>query len=112
MLRYTLRRLLQLIPVLFGITIMTFAILRSIPGDPVAIMAPTDATQEDIDRIRAEYGLDQPLPIQYLTYVANVLRGDLGVSIRTRDSVAETLVRRLQFTVELTLVSIWLGVLM
>jgi len=111
-LRYTLRRLLQLIPVLIGITMMTFAILHSIPGDPIAVMAPQDATEEDIQRIRAEFGLDQPLPVQYIAYVTNVLQGDLGISLRTRDPVAETLWRRLQFTVQLTLFSIWIGVVL
>ncbi|MBM4420512.1 MAG: ABC transporter permease [Chloroflexi bacterium] len=111
MLRYTLRRLLQLIPVLVGISMMTFAILRLIPGDPIAVMAPQDATQEDIDHLRAEFGLDQPLPIQYLAYVRQALQGDLGRSLRTRDPVLETLWRRLQFTVQLTLLSIVIGVL-
>ena len=112
MLRYTLRRLLQLIPVLFGVTILTFGILHSIPGDPIAVLAPTDATEEDLQALRTEFGLDQPLPVQYLTYVGNVLQGNLGKSIRTRDPVAETLWRRLQFTVQLTLLSIVVGVLL
>src|SRR4051812_23119344 len=110
MLRYTLRRLLQLIPVLIGISMMTFAILRLIPGDPVALMAPSDASVEDIDHLRAEFGLDQPLPVQYIAYVKNALQGDLGRSLRTRDPVLETLMRRLQFTVQLTLFSIIIGV--
>jgi peptide/nickel transport system permease protein len=109
--RYTLRRLLQLIPVLIGITMMTFAILHAIPGDPIAVMAPVDATQEDIQRLRAELGLDQPLPVQYVAYVTRAMQGDLGRSLRTRDPVLETLGQRLQFTVQLTLFSIWLGVI-
>lgn len=111
MLRYTVRRLLQLIPVLIGISILTFGILRAIPGDPIAVLAPPDATEEDIQHLRAEFGLDQPLPVQYLAYVTNALQGDLGRSLRTRDPVFETLLRRLQFTVQLTLVSIVIGVL-
>lgn len=91
---------------------MTFAILHAIPGDPIAVMAPADATQEDIERLRAEFGLDQPLPVQYVAYVTRAVQGDLGRSLRTRDPVLETLGRRLQFTVQLTLFSILLGVIL
>ena len=112
MLRYSARRLLQLIPVLIGISVMTFAILRLIPGDPITIMAPPDATAEDIDHMRAEFGLDQPVPVQYLLYVKNALQGDLGVSLRTRDPVLPTLWQRLQFTLMLTLLSIVVGVIL
>jgi ABC-type dipeptide/oligopeptide/nickel transport system permease component len=108
--RYTIRRVLQLIPVLLGVSVVTFTILHAIPGDPVAIMAPADASDADIQAIRTEFGLDKPLPVQYVTYVVNVLHGDLGRSIRTRDPVLGTLVGRLQFTVQLTLVSILWGV--
>lgn len=112
MLRYSLRRLVQLVPVLFGISLMTFAILHAIPGDPIAVLAPQDATEEDLQGLRAEFGLDQPLPVQYLKYVGNAVQGNLGRSLRTRDPVAETLWRRLQFTVQLTLASVIVGVLL
>lgn len=112
MLRYTLRRLVQLVPVLIGVSIMTFAILHAIPGDPIAVMAPADASEEDIAGLRAEFGLDQPLPIQYLKYVGNAVQGNLGRSLRTRDPVAETLWRRLQFTIQLTIASVVLGVIL
>lgn len=112
MLGYIVKRVLQLVPVLIGVSILTFAILRAIPGDPVAVMAPPDASEEDIQALRSEFGLDQPLPVQYLVYVGNALQGNLGKSIRTRDSVSETLWRRLQFTVQLTLVSVIIGVLL
>ena len=111
MLSYVVRRVLQLVPVLIGVSILTFAILRAIPGDPVAVMAPPDASEEDIQALRSEFGLDQPLPVQYLVYVGNALQGNLGKSIRTRDPVTETLWRRLQFTVQLTVISILIGVL-
>jgi ABC-type dipeptide/oligopeptide/nickel transport system permease component len=111
-LRYTLRRLVQLVPVLIGVSIMTFAILHAIPGDPIAVMAPADASEEDIAGLRAEFGLDQPLPIQYLKYVGNAVQGNLGRSLRTRDPVAETLWRRLQFTIQLTIASVVLGVIL
>src|SRR5438270_13971269 len=110
MLRYTLRRLIQLVPVLFGVSLVTFAILHSTPGDPVAVMAPADATETDLQSLRAEFGLDKPLPVQYVVYVGNALQGNLGRSIRTRDPVTQTLLQRLQFTVQLTLLSILWGV--
>lgn len=112
MLSYVVRRVLQLVPVLIGVSIMTFAILRAIPGDPIAVMAPPDASEEDIQALRSEFGLDQPLPVQYLVYVGNALQGNLGKSIRTRDPVTETLWRRLQFTVQLTVISILIGVIL
>lgn len=112
MLRYAVRRLLLLIPVLLGVSLMTFAILHSIPGDPIVVLAPVDASEADLQALRNEFGLDQPLPVQYAVYVGNALQGNLGRSIRTRDPVAETLVRRLQFTLQLTLASVLFGVLM
>ena len=115
MLKYALRRILYLIPVLFGVSVISFSLLRFIPGDPAIVLAGIGATQQDLAGIRAEYGLDGPLPVQYANYVARAVRGDLGISIRTRDPVARTLATRLQLTFQLTvlsmLISISLGVL-
>jgi ABC-type dipeptide/oligopeptide/nickel transport system permease component len=112
LLAYTLRRILYLIPVVVGVSIVSFALLRFIPGDPAVVLAGVGATQADLDGIRAEYGLDQPLPVQYLTYVGHALQGDLGISIRTRDPVASTLVTRLQLTLQLTVASMVLAVVL
>lgn len=112
MLRYTIRRLFLLIPVLVGVSLMTFTILHAIPGDPIAVLAGQDATESDLVALRTEFGLDQPLPVQYLVYVGNALQGNLGKSIRTRDPVIETLGRRLQFTLQLTLASVVIGALL
>jgi ABC-type dipeptide/oligopeptide/nickel transport system permease component len=90
---------------------VSFALLRFIPGDPAVVLAGVGATQADLDGIREEYGLNQPLPVQYLTYLTHALQGDLGVSIRTRDPVARTLFTRLQLTLQLTLVSVVLATL-
>ncbi|MBV9324321.1 MAG: ABC transporter permease [Chloroflexi bacterium] len=109
MLVYALRRILYLIPVVVGVSIVSFALLRFIPGDPAVVLAGVGATQADLDGIRQEYGLDQPLPVQYLTYVSHALQGDLGISIRTRDPVARTLFTRLQLTIQLTLASMALA---
>lgn len=115
MLNYALRRILYLVPVLFGVSLISFSLLRFIPGDPAIVLAGVGATQADLEGIRAEYGLNAPLPVQYLNYVTRAVRGDLGISIRTRDAVARTLATRLQLTFQLTVlsmaVSVTLGVL-
>ncbi len=106
MLRYILHRILMLIPVLFGVTLVAFSLLHLVPGDPAEILAGQEATKEVIDRIRAEYGLDKPLAIQYLRFVGNTVRGDLGISIQSRHPVNELLFQRLAFTLQLSLASI------
>ena len=110
MLSYTLRRIAYLVPVLLGVSIVSFSLLHLIPGDPAVVLAGVGARPEDLAGIRAEYGLDQPLPVQYVNYVSRAVRGDLGVSIRTRDPVARTLTTRLQLTVQLTVLSMVLSI--
>jgi peptide/nickel transport system permease protein len=109
-LSYSLRRILYLIPVLFGVSVISFSLLHFIPGDPAVVLAGIGATPEALAGIRAEYGLDAPLPVQYVNYVARAARGDLGISIRTRDPVARTLMTRLQLTFQLTLLSMLLSI--
>ncbi len=106
MLSYILHRILMLVPVLFGVTLVSFSLLHLVPGDPAEILGGQEATAEDVARIRKEYGLDQPLAIQYLRFVGNAVRGDLGISIQSRHPVQELLVQRLTFTLQLSLVSI------
>lgn len=103
---YILRRILMLVPVLFGVTLVSFSLLHLVPGDPAEVLAGLEASKEDVDRIRKEYGLDQPLVVQYLRFVGNAARGDLGVSIQSRHPVGELLLQRLAFTLQLSLVSI------
>ena len=106
MLRYVLRRIFMLIPVLFGVSLVSFSLLHLVPGDPAEILGGQEATAADIARIRAEYGLDKPLVVQYLRFVGNALRGDMGISIASRHPVRELLFQRLGFTLQLSLVSI------
>jgi ABC-type dipeptide/oligopeptide/nickel transport system permease component len=106
MLAYILRRILMLIPVLLGVTVVSFSLLHLVPGDPAEVLGGQEASKEDIERIRREYGLDQPLPVQYVRFVGNALRGDLGISIQTRHPVNELLWQRLGFTLQLSLASI------
>jgi ABC-type dipeptide/oligopeptide/nickel transport system permease component len=91
---YFIRRLLQLVPVLLGVTIIVFGMVRLIPGDPAQIVAGTNATIEDIQSIRQKLSLDKPLVEQYFIYMKNIFKGDLGTSIRTRRPVLEDMIPR------------------
>ena len=110
MIGYTLRRIAYLVPVIVGVSLVSFGLLRFIPGDPAVVLAGVGATEADLQGIRQEYGLDQPVPVQYVAYIGKALRGDLGISIRTRDPVSRTLFQRLQLTVQLTLLSMLISV--
>lgn len=107
MLRYILRRVLLMIPVLLGVTLVTFILVRSIPGDPVETMLGADrrATPAQIEAMRAAYGLDQSLPVQYVKWLGHVLTGDLGTSLRTRRDVIDELALRLPVTIQLALMA-------
>ena len=101
---YVLRRLLLTIPVLFAIVTLVFAIRPLVPGDPVEIMFfGQSANPEVIADIRAQLGLDKSIPEQYLLYVGNVLRGDLGTSITTRQPVIEEITNRYPATLQLAI---------
>ena len=106
MVPYILRRIVMLIPVLFGVTLVSFSLLHLVPGDPAEVLGGQEASKADIDRIRKEYGLDQPLVVQYAHFVGNAVRGDLGISIQSRHPVRELLLQRLAFTLQLSLASV------
>jgi len=101
--RHFARRLVLLLPTLVGLTLVTFALLRLIPGDPVRVLLGEHAADEQVARFRAEQGLDQPLPAQYLRYAGDLIRGDWGRSIKTNLPVTTELAQRLPATVELGL---------
>jgi len=101
--RYIIRRLLLIIPVLLGISIVTFAMLRMIPGDPATVMLGEHATIENIAAFRDRMGLDQPVYVQYGLYMRDLLRFDLGRSIMTNRPVIEEIRQRFPATIELTL---------
>jgi peptide/nickel transport system permease protein len=96
--QYIFRRLAQMVPVVFGITLVVFALLQLIPGDPATTMLGVHATPESIAALRRELGLDRPLWEQYLRYLGNVLTFDLGNSLKFRVSVASLLGDRLEVT--------------
>jgi peptide/nickel transport system permease protein len=104
-LRYTIRRLLQAIPVLIGIVTITFLLTNAIPGDPVQIMLGPSPSAQMVDQIRAQYGLNQPLPVRYANYLASVAQGDLGRSIYYGVPVTTKITERLPVTLLLMLSS-------
>ncbi len=107
--RYLLRRLLLLIPLLIGLSLLTFSISRVLPGDPVGLAAGPQATQAIKDRLRADFGLDQPLPLQYVRYMAGLLQGDWGSSLYSRRAVADDLRTYFPATLELTLMAVFIA---
>ena len=115
MLIYIARRVLAVAPVLFGVTLAVFSMLFLVPGDPVKIMlAEFVTTPEQIERMRAQLHLDEPVLQQYGRFVGNALRGDLGTSIRSRRPVTQEIGDNLASTTDFrrvyaTLIRDWLG---
>lgn len=103
--KYILKRLLQGVLVIFGVSIFIFALSRIIPGDPGRLALGPRATQEAVDALNKELYVDQPLPKQYILWFRDVLQGDLGTSIITRRSVTKDVIQFLPATLELMLVS-------
>lgn len=101
MIRFLLRRLASSLIVLGGVSVITFALARLIPSDPAAIYIGPRARAEQIEQVRVQLGLDQPLPVQYLTYMRDMLGGDWGTSIATKQPVLDELFNRLPATLEL-----------
>ena len=108
---FLIRRLVSAIPVLFGILLVTFALNRSIPGDPCRAILGEKATAETCNAFVARFGLDQPIPVQFLLYMRNVLQGDLGTSFRFGRTVVDLLVERLPTTIELAMSALFLAVM-
>lgn len=104
--QYIFRRILQAIPVLIGITILTFVFTELAPGDAVSAMLMDQqgsAVEIDVEALRAKYGLDQPAPVRYLRWVGGILQGNMGVRVRSGVPVAEEIGRRLPTTLQLML---------
>ncbi|MEM6482825.1 MAG: ABC transporter permease, partial [Pseudomonadota bacterium] len=104
--RYILIRLAQAIPVLLGVSIITFVLMAATPGDPVRLLVGDRATPETIAAIRDQYGLDEPVLIQYFTYLGNVVQGDLGASLRYRLPVFDLIVQHYPVTLFLVIYTI------
>lgn len=104
-LRYVLVRSLQTVPVLAGVSVVVFLIVHAAPGDPVVNMLGIQATEENIAEVRAAYGLDQPLYIQYFSWLSNILQGDFGRSLIQQRPVSSLIVSRLPATLFLAVAS-------
>jgi peptide/nickel transport system permease protein len=91
MLNYIIRRVLYVIPIGLGVTVLVFALVHMSPGDPLSAVVPPDAPEEMVQDLRKAYGFDKPLPVQYVTWLGRVLVGDLGVSVARGREVVEEL---------------------
>lgn len=111
MLIYIIRRLVLSIPILLLVTIMVFSLLHVIPGDPVTVLLGEEASPELKEALRRDMGLDRPLVVQYSTWLGNVLRGDLGRSLVHRTPVIDQIKVRLPVTLELTIGSFLIAIL-
>jgi peptide/nickel transport system permease protein len=103
---YILKRLVSMAPVLLLVSVVIFSLIHLTPGDPVVAMLGEEATPEARDRLRAQLGLDKPIPVQYATWLTRALTGDLGRSIRTNQPVAEAISQRLPVTIELAILAL------
>jgi peptide/nickel transport system permease protein len=112
MISFLLKRLLQMIPVLIGVTLVVFLIMQMVPGDPAVLLAGEGASKETIEEIRTQLGLNQPLYIQYFDYLTNIFKGDLGVSIKNNKPVLDEIMVRLPITMELALFSILITIVL
>ncbi len=110
-LRYLRTQLFFLIPVLIGVTMATFLISHVVPGDPARMMAGERASQETVERIRHQLGLDLPIHLQYVNYMKNLFKGELGMSIRNQRPVLDDLKDFFPATLELTLMSLFIVLL-
>lgn len=112
---FVLRRLIQTIPVIIGVTFIVFSLMHLIPGDPAVIMAGETAPVEQVERMRERLGLNDPIHVQYIKYMGNLLQGDLGQSVRSSRPVWDEIKPRISVTMGLaiysTLLSIVIGII-
>src|SRR5215813_3273027 len=101
MLNFLARRIVQLIPTLFFVSVLIFSLQQLLPGDPALIMAGEDRDPEVIAQIRKQYRLDQPIPVQYVYWVKGVATGDLGESMRLKQPVLDLVLQKLPVTIQL-----------
>lgn len=115
MFTFIVRRLVQTIPVVIGVTILVFSLMHLTPGDPAQIMAGESAPHEQVENLRERLGLNDPIPVQYGNYLLNLVQGDLGSSIRSGRDVSTEIGGRFWVTIELavysTILSVFLGLI-
>jgi peptide/nickel transport system permease protein len=112
MLRFVIRRLLLLVPILIGVSILVFLWIRALPGGPAQALLGERGTDEQVAQIERQYGLDEPLYVQYWAYVETVAQGDLGNSITTRRPVADELKQRFPATIELAMAAMLFSIIL
>jgi peptide/nickel transport system permease protein len=110
MFKFVVRRLLLLVPVLIGLSILVFVWIRALPGGPAQALLGERADQEAVEQIREQYGLDKPVHVQYWEFVKTTASGDLGTSVTTRRPVTDELQQRFPATIELTLAALLFAV--
>ncbi len=111
MIQFSIRRVLSAIPVVFGVLMVTFFLVRAIPGDPCTAILGERATPEICERFFAEKGLDKPIPVQFGIYLKDLAQGDFGESIRFKRPITTILIERLPLTVELGLMALTFAVI-
>ena len=111
MLTFVGRRLLQLVPTLFFVSVIIFSLQHLLPGDPALVMAGEERDPAAIEQIRQHYHLDRPLPVQYLYWVKGALSGDLGESMRLKEPVLSLIVKKLPVTMTLASMAIVIALL-
>jgi peptide/nickel transport system permease protein len=111
MTRFVTRRLLLTLPVLFGVATLVFSLIHLVPGDPVEAMLGESASPVDVVDMRARLGLDRPLLVQYASFMGGALKGDLGRSLRTNQSVTSAIAERMPATLELAVAAMTVAVL-
>lgn len=111
MIRYIIKRILQIIPIVLGVSILVFTMLSFAPGDPARLALGVNATQEQLFQFKEEHGLNKPVPVQYINYVKNALQGDLGQSYISKQEISDMIRLRLPNTLRLSLAGIALIVI-
>lgn len=104
--RYFVRRILETIPLMLIISIFVFMFIHLLPGDPAKTLAGVEATVEEVEAIREEWGLNDPLIVQYGNYMKDLLRGDMGRSLKSSTPVTELIMSRFQYTIQLVLAGV------
>ncbi|MFJ5764770.1 MULTISPECIES: nickel ABC transporter permease [unclassified Lysinibacillus] len=109
---FILKRIVQIVPVTLGVTLVVFLIMQMIPGDPALILAGEGASNETVEELRENLGLNKPLYVQYGEYINNLLHGDMGNSLKNKQPVLEEITARLPITIELAIYSILITIVL
>src|SRR2546421_6358476 len=111
MVRYIVRRLLLAVPIFLGVVTIVFVVVRILPGDPAQAALGDYASRDAVAALRQRLGLDRPIPLQYGSYIAGLVRGELGTSLITGAPVRDEIAHNLPFTLQLTVLAMLLGAL-